>query len=40
MGAPRRRECAKRDQDIDFGCFGEQDKDLQPLRVPYGVTAE
>ena len=29
-----------RDQDIDFGCLGEQDEELQPLRVSYGVTAE
>ena len=29
-----------RDQNIDFACLGEQDDDLQPLRVRYGVTAE
>ena len=30
----------QRDQDIDFGCVGEQDEELQPLQVRYGVTAE
>lgn len=29
-----------RDQDIDLACLTEEDGDLQPMRMRYGVTAE
>lgn len=29
-----------RDQDIDLACLADEDGDLRPMRLRYGVTAE